>query len=112
WSREFHVLCVLDANGSKLFEGSFDQTRTGLDALVAKLKEAQGNGRIRVGIELTRGSIVELLGREGITVLPVHPNHLDSARGCFGSAGNKNDWKDAQILAEVVRTSAHRLRES
>jgi transposase len=111
WSREFHVLCVLDANGSKLVEESFDHTRSGLEALVAKLKEVQGDGRLRVAIELKRGTVVELLHREGITVVPVHPNHMDSARGCFGAAGNKNDWKDAQILAEVVRTSAHRLGE-
>ena len=111
WSREFHVLCVLDANGSKLFEGSFDHTRSGLEALVTKLKDVQGDGCVRVGIELKRGAVVELLDREDITVVPVHPNHLVHARGCFGAAGNKNDWKDAQILAEVVRTSGQRLRE-
>jgi transposase len=111
WSREFHVLCVLDAKGSKLFEGSFDHTRSGLDALVGKLKEVQGDGPLRVAIELKRGAVVELLHREGITVVPVHPNHLESARRCFGAAGNKDDWKDAEILADVVRTSGYRLRE-
>jgi transposase len=111
WSREFHALCILDANGSKLFEGTFLHTRAGLDSLVAKLKEIRGEGEVRVGIELTRGTIVELLDRESLVVVPVHPNHLAHARGCFGAAGNKNDRKDAQIIAEVVRTSGSRLRE-
>ncbi len=111
WSREFHVLCVLDANGSKLFDGSFKHTRSELEALSAKLKEVQSDGRIRVGIELTRGVLVEHLAREGITVVPVHPNHVVHARGCFGAAGNKNDWKDAHVLADIVRTSGQRLPE-
>jgi len=111
WAREFHVLCVLDASGTVLFEGSFQHTRAGLDALVAKLRHMQGDGRVRVGIELTRGSVVELLHGEGLAVTPVHPNHLAHARGCFGAAGNKNDRKDAMILAEVVRTSGEKIRE-
>jgi transposase len=111
WSRESHVLCVLDAAGSKLFAGSFLHTLSGLDALVAKLKEVRGDGRVRVGIELTRGVVVERLVRENIAVVPVHPNHMSHARGCFGAAGNKNDWKDAQVIAEVVRTHGHRLRD-
>jgi transposase len=111
WSREFHVLCVLDAEGTKEFEGSFPHTRIGLEALVTKLKEVEIGGRLRVGIELTRGAVVELLAREGITVVPVHPNHVVHARGCFGASGSKDDWKDAQVLADIVRTSGQRLPE-
>jgi transposase len=111
WSREFHVMCVLDSEGAKIFAGSFPHSSSGLSALVAKLKEIRGAGHVRVGIELTRGVVVEMLAREGLDVIAVHPNHLANARGCFGAAGNKNDWKDAQILAEVVRTSEQRLRK-
>lgn len=111
WSREFHALCVIDAKGSILFEDSFDHKRPDLERLIAKLKDLQGAGSCRVGIELNRGSVVEMLNREGLVVVPIHPSHVVHARGCFGAAGNKNDRKDAQILAEVVRTSGARLRE-
>jgi len=111
WAKEFHVLCVIEAEGRRLFTGTFPHSRTGVEQIIAKLKELQGDGHVRIGIELTRGSLVEALHGAGLEVLPVHPNHLASARDCFGAAGNKNDRKDAWVLAEVVRTSGDRLRQ-
>jgi transposase len=109
WSRRSHAVCVIDEMGKTVLEQFFEHSRKGLLDLVRRLKDL---GCSKVGIELTRGSVVELLTREGFVVVSVHPNHLAHARGCFGAAGSKSDRKDALVLAEVVRTSVHRLREA
>jgi transposase len=109
WSRRSHAVCLIDEAGKIVLEKFFEHSRLGLLDLVRQL---QAFGRPKVAIELTRGSVVELLTREGFVVMSVHPNHLAHARGCFGASGSKSDRKDAMVLAEVARTSVQRLREA
>jgi hypothetical protein len=40
----------------------------------------------------------------GLTVLVISPNRVRGLRSRYGSAGNKDDWFDAFVLADTVRT--------
>ncbi len=40
----------------------------------------------------------------------ISPNEVKNLRGRYGSAGNKDDWFDAFVLADTLRTDRARLR--
>jgi Transposase len=58
---------------------------------------------------------VDALLAAGLTVLVISPNRVRGLRSRYGSAGNKDDWFDAfvladTVLADTVRTDRARLR--
>jgi transposase len=106
WSKDDHAVCVVDASGEVVDRFTVEHTSAGLKRLIGRLL---GAGVTEVGIERGDGPVVEaLLGAE-LVVLVVAPNQLKNLRSRYGSAGNKDDRYDADVLADVVRTDRRRL---
>jgi hypothetical protein len=108
WAKDENAICVLDAEGRRLFEGRFAHDERGIAFLCAKLVEM---GVERVAIERPEGVLVERVLEAGLVVLAVHPNQLKASRARFRAAGSraKSDSFDAYCLAELSRTDHHRF---
>lgn len=113
WAKEEHAVCVLDDAGPKPVPTHFvvQHSADGLDDLIERLARFGAAADLPVAIERPNGLLVDTLVAAGHTVVPVHPNVLKACRPRYTAAGGKSDRRDAYILADVLRTDGHRLRE-
>ncbi len=65
-----------------------------------------------IGIETDRGPWVTALIAAGYRVFPVNPLLASRYRERHGVSGAKSDAGDAHMLADMVRTDSHQLREA
>jgi len=91
-------------HGVELERFTVEHTAAGLRRLRRLLGRLQRAGVAEVGIERPDGPVVDALLAADLSVLVVPPNQLRNLRGRYGSAGNKDDWFDAFVLADTVRT--------
>jgi transposase len=105
-ASEEHRLVVVDADGREREQRRIPHTEDGIATLVRRLRELEV---ARIAIEQPNGLVVDRLLDAGVSVVPVHPNQLASARDRYRTGG-KSDGFDAYVLAELARTDMHRLR--
>jgi len=112
WGSEKHHAYLLDAKGSRLGEREVVHGGAGLAELCAWLIEATGGapGQIAVAIETTHGPVVETFLERSFAVYAINPKQLDRFRDRFTVAGAKDDSRDAQVLADSLRTDARAFR--
>lgn len=113
WATQKHDVCVVDAEGKVVGERQFEHSGEGLVSLLRWLLELADETpeRVRVAIEVSRGSVVETLMARQIKVFSINPKQLDRFRDRFTVAGAKDDRLDARVLADSLRTDEHRFRE-
>ena len=76
------------------------------------LKESGGKPEeIHVAIEIPHGPIVEALLERGFNVYAINPKQLDRFRDRFTVAGVKDDSRDADVLADSLRTDMRAFRK-
>ena len=107
WARDDHALSIVNGRGREVHRCSVPHTSTGLRDLVRALAR---HGVREVAIERPDGPVVDTLLAAGLTVVVISPNQVKNLRGRYGSAGNKDDWFDAFVLADTLRTDRARLR--
>ena len=76
------------------------------------LGEDADDGEVLVGIETDHGPWVAALVAAGYRVFPVNPQQSARFRVRHGVSGAKSDAGDAHVLADMVRTDSHQLREA
>jgi len=103
-----HAVCVIDAAGAVLDRFEVAHDRDGLAELMRRL--ARRGARLRIAIERPSGLIVDALVEAGHEVFPLHPNAVKASRPRYRSHGAKSDASDAYLLADLLRTGAHRWR--
>jgi transposase len=111
WGSQAHSVCVVDAQGRRLDRFEVSHSADGLSSLSRRLRRHESPGQISVAIERPNGLIVDTLLHEGFTLVPVQPNAVAGYRSRYSTAGAKNDPADAYLLADVLRTDGHRLRQ-
>ena len=101
WGSQSHYACLIDQNGSILKENSFRHSGEGLWNMGNWLIEATDSipENVAIGIEVTRGPVVESLMARGFDVHSINPKQLDRFRDRFSAAGAKDDRRDAMVLA-------------
>jgi transposase len=112
WASETHHVCVLNARGDKLGERGFKHGGAGLAEMavwILGLTKAAAEA-IHVAIEVPHGPVVESLIERGFQVHAINPKQLDRFRDRFSPAGAKDDSRDAQVLADALRTDPRCLR--
>jgi len=107
WASTEHVVAVVGPDGVQRSVVTVTHTGAGLRRLVGFLHRA---GVVEVGIERPDGPVVDALLAGGFTVFVIAPKQIKSLRGRYGSAGNKDDARDAYVLGDTVRTDHHRMR--
>ena len=112
WASEAHHVCMVDAEGVKKGERTFRHTGAGLAEMADWIVVQAGVAAegVAVAIEVPHGPVVESLMERGFSVYAINPKQLDRFRDRFSPAGAKDDSRDAQVLADALRTDAHCLR--
>jgi transposase len=114
WSEENHDVELMDASGrtlarARLKEGAAGMTR--LHAMIGEHAGGDGEPAVLVGIETDRGLWVMALATAGYEVFAVNPLQTSRYRDRHQVSGGKSDTSDAHVLADMVRTDSHQLRQ-
>jgi hypothetical protein len=116
WAEDHHDIEVMDGTGTVLARRRLPEGVAGmaqLHALVGGLLvEDADDGEVTVGIETDHGPWVMALLAAGYRVYPVNPQQSARFRGRHSMSGGKSDAGDAHVLADMVRTDSHQLREA
>src|ERR1700722_7589374 len=116
WAEDHHDVEVMDEAGKVLARRRLPEGAAGmaqLHALVGGLlSEESGDLEVLVGIETDHGPWVTALVAAGYRVFPVNPQQSARFRARYAVSGAKSDAGDAHVLADMVRTDSHQLREA
>ena len=112
WASETHHVQLSDAQSSKLGERSFAHGGAGLAEMAEWIVAlaAAPPGEIDVAIEVPHGPVVDSLMERGFRVHAINPKQLDRFRDRLSPAGAKDDSRDAEVLADALRTDPHCFR--
>ena len=113
WATAEHQACVIDAAGKELGNRKFAHSGPGLAALADWVMELSGAapGQAAVAIETPHGPVVESLQERDFIVFAISPMQLDRFRDRHFPAGQKDDRRDALVLAEALRSDRAAFRE-
>ena len=112
WGEKKHQTCVLDSTGRVRGNRAFAHRGQGLKALVKWLRKLTGvePGAVAVAIERPDGPVVATLLAAGFAVHSINPRQSSNLRKVVAHSGNKDDKKDAWLLAEAVRIHRSAMR--
>jgi len=112
WASKTHHVRVSDAKGRKVGERAFPHGGQGLAEMAAWILKSTGAtpDAVFVAIEVPHGPVVESLMERGFRVHAINPKQLDRFRDRFSPAGAKDDSRDAEVLADALRTDPHCFR--
>jgi transposase len=105
WATDSNQACVIDADGRTLRRLNTAHDGAGIRRLVDELV---AHSVAQVAIERPDGPVVKALLAAGLEVVVIPPRQVKHLRSRYGSAGNKDDRFDAFVLADTLRTDAHR----
>ena len=116
WAEDHHDVELMDASGRRLAKARLPEGVAGMARLHAMVAEQIGDAdpdgvEVVVGIETDRGPWVQALVAAGYMVFGVNPLQASRYRERHGVSGAKSDAADAHMLADMVRTDSHQLRE-
>ena len=87
WADDKHDVCVLDEQGHRVLERSFDETPEGFSELGRLLDEWAEQGIELVAcIEKPEGLVIELLIDHSVRVYPINPKSLKTLGMCIARA--------------------------
>jgi len=112
WASEMHRVHLHDRTGRNAGELDVPHGGEGLTRLCDWLVEKTGAepAQIAVAIEMPRGPLVEILLERGFQAYAINPKQLDRFRDRFSPAGAKDDSRDADVLADSLRTDTKAFR--
>jgi transposase len=112
WADQEHQGRLQAVDGSSPVESFvLAQRPEALQDWVSALRTRFPLGRVAIAVEQSRGSLVyALMTHDFLVLYPVPPKTLADYRKAFFSSGAKSDPKDADLLLELVRCHADRLR--
>jgi hypothetical protein len=116
WAQDHHDIEVMDQAGTVLAKRRLAEGVAGMAQLHALagglLGEEAEDSEVLVGIETDHGPWVMALVAAGYRVFAVNPLQSARFRARHQVSGAKSDAGDAHVLADMVRTDAHQLREA
>ena len=110
WGSQQHAVCALDSQGERLTQFAINHNQAGLTQLRQRLDQIAMPQQIMLAIERPSGLLVDTLVEAGYNVVPIHPNTVKATRPRYAAAYGKTDRNDAYLLADLLRTDAHRFR--
>jgi transposase len=115
WAEEHHDVELQNEAGRVLSRARLPEGVAGIARLHAMigehLAEDEEEPTVVVGIETERGPWVQALITAGYQVFAVNPLQAARYRERHVVSGAKSDTKDAHVLAGMVRTDRHQLRQ-
>jgi transposase len=115
WAEDHHDVELMDAAGRVLARKRLPEGVAGISRLHVLIGQHLGEdpegAEVIIGIETDRGPWVAALVAAGYVVYGVNPLQASRYRERHGVSGAKSDRGDAHMLADMVRTDSHQLRE-
>lgn len=110
WSRSNHQVNVFNENGEVLLRFVINHTRQGFEKIASQLTQfGSAAENVLIGIETHHNQLVDWLQSLGYTLFVIAPSVVNGNRSRQSNAGAKNDSRDADLLADILRTDRHRL---
>lgn len=112
WGSTAHQVCLVNAHGEICGTRAVEHTAAAVYDAVRWIGERTGvsPGAIAVGIETSRGVVVDTWIEHGFVVFALNPKQLDRFRDRFTAGGAKDDERDARVLADALRTDRRAFR--
>ena len=117
WAEGHHDVAMQDEAGKTLARRRLPEGADGIarfHELVAARFGGDGEpdpAQVIVVIETERGPWVKALAAAGYRVYPVNPRQAARHKETISNSGKKDDFFDAECLADMGRTRRHQLRE-
>jgi Transposase/Transposase IS116/IS110/IS902 family len=117
WAEGHHDVVVQDEAGKTLARRRLPEGADGIarfHELVASRWGGDGEpdpAQVIVVIETDRGPWVKALAAAGYRVYPVNPRQAARHKESIANSGKKDDFFDAEGLADMGRTRRHQMRE-
>lgn len=111
WADEKHDLWIQPADGSKPQHVLLEQTPEAIHLWVAQLRQRFSGAAVAIAVETSRGPVLSALrAYDFIVIYAVNPKGLKDYRAAFCVSGAKDDRTDAQLLEEMLRLHADKLK--
>src|SRR5215472_5022199 len=111
WADQEHQGRLQAVGSSQVESFVLPQRPEALQGWVSQLRTRFPFGRVAIAVEQARGPLVyALMTYDFLLLYPVPPKTLADYRQAFFSSGAKSDPQDADLLLELVRCHADRLR--
>ena len=112
WSQEKHDVAFMNAAGAIIARLTVPHQPDGFRKLEATRQQlGVAVEECLVGLETDHNLLVDYLWERGYSqVYVIPPSVVNSSRGRYGNSGAKDDSKDAQLLADLLRTDRARLQ--
>ena len=111
WADQRHEIRLAAAGSEGTESFTVEQKPAALHAWVGGLRARFRQGKIAVALEQSRGAVIyALMNYDFLVLYPIPPKTLARYREAFATSGAKSDATDADLLLELVRTHADRLR--
>jgi transposase len=111
WADQRHEIRLAAAGSTHIESFTVEQKPAALHTWVGQLRVRFREGKIAVALEQSRGAVIyALMNYDFLLLYPIPPKTLARYREAFATSGAKSDPTDADLLLELVRTHADRLR--
>jgi transposase len=111
WSEEWHDVELQSESGKRLRSLRVGHGVEGLTQLQASIAEFTDDPeQVIVAVESSHGLLVQALVAGGYVVYDINPLVAARYRERHSLAGAKSDPRDAEMLANLVRTDRHKFR--
>jgi transposase len=112
WSAKKHDIVLLNEAGAIIARQTIPHQTIGFQQLDETRKSlAVSAADCLVGMETAHNVLIDYLwGRGYSQVYVIPPTVVKGSRGRYGSSGTRSDQKDAQLLADILRTDRARLQ--
>jgi len=111
WSDSFHIVYVTDETGDSLAAFKIEHTPEGVESLFLKVKEhAKDPASVLFALETPKGLLSSAILDAGFTLYPINPKAVDRYRDRYKVSGKKDDYFDAMVLANILRTDRQNHR--
>jgi transposase len=111
WAGEHHDIFVTNERSEGLGAFRIAHSIEGIDLLTQRLRALGATpAAVQVAIERPDGLLVAALVEQGYAVYPINPKAVDRYRDRHHTSGAKDDARDAQALAHILRTDGERFQ--
>lgn len=111
WSDQEFVVVIVDKQGKTVKQFAVENNMEGFTALLDKVRSLTADpGDILFAIETPNSPLVDYLMDRGFTVYAINPKAVDRYRDRYRTSGAKDDFFDADVLANILRTDRRRHR--
>ncbi|MCH7764370.1 MAG: IS110 family transposase [Candidatus Marinimicrobia bacterium] len=111
WSDREFVIVIVNEQGDTLKSFVVVNNADGFQELVNRIRIiTPDQDKILISIETPNSPLVDYLMDEGYTVYAINPKAVDRYRDRYRTSKAKDDFFDAMVLANILRTDRNRHR--